>query len=392
MVSCAFLFILVTVLSIYIGRRKRYIATGWLWYVGTLVPTIGLVQTGAQAMANRYMYIPMLGLLIIIAWTVKEFVTNRARWKMVTAVSAAIVLLSAIILVRMQVGHWQNSMTLFEYALKVSKNNAIAENGYGCALSEAGRDSEAALHLSNAVRISPIFSEARNNLGKVFLKQRKLNEAIACFNELINRKEDSPEVNYNLAVALSMQNKYDDAVKCIARVLTQEPENPEAHRRIGIVLLAAGRVDEAILHLKESLRINPEQAEVCVKLGIVYNLLGKYELAIQNWTRAAELEPNNAGTLDNLARLLATAGDASVRKADKAIEFARRGCKLTGYKDAEQLDTLAAAYAAAGRFDDALATAKQAVNIAKTRGQEKLVTEIQSRIELYQAGYSYIQK
>jgi tetratricopeptide (TPR) repeat protein len=391
-VTCTLLFILITVLSIYIGRRRRYIAVGWLWYVGTLVPTIGLVQAGAQAMANRYMYIPILGLLIIIAWAVRDLVANQPRWKIVPAVLAAVVLSSAIILTRMQVRHWQNSMTLFEYALKVSKNNAVAENSYGCALFEAGRDSEAVLHLSNAVRISPIFSEARNNLGKVFLKQGKLNEAIACFNELINRKKDSAEVYYNLAVALSMQNKYEDAIKYFARVLMLNPKYPDAHRRMGAVLLAAGKADEAISYLNEALRINPEQAEVCVKLGTAYTLLGKSELAIQNWTRAVELEPNNAGVLNNLAWLLATVGDVSVRKADKAIEFATRACELSGYKEPEQLDTLAVAYAAAGRFDDALATARQAVNIAKVRGQEKLVSEIQSRIELYQAGRSYIQK
>jgi tetratricopeptide (TPR) repeat protein len=391
-VVCASLFILMTALSIYIGRRKRYIVVGWLWYVGALVPTIGLVQAGAQAMANRYMYIPILGLLIIIAWAVRDIIADRPRWKIIPAVLAVAALSSAIILTRMQVRHWQNSMTLFEYALQVSENNAVAENSYGCALFEAGRDSEAVLHLSNAVRISPIFSEARNNLGKVFLKQGKLNEAIACFNELINRKKDSAEVNYNLAVALSIQKKYDAAAKYFARTLVLDPKYLDVHSKMGAVLLAAGRADEAIPHLNEALQINPEQVEVYVKLGTAYTLFGKYELAIQNWTRAVELEPNNAGVLNNLAWLLATVSDASARKADKAIEFATRACELTGYNDPEQLDTLAVAYAAAGRFDDALAKAKQAVNIAKVRSQDKLVSEIQSRIELYQAGHSYIQK
>ena len=389
---CLLLFILITAFSIYIGRRKKYAAVGWLWYIGTLVPMIGLVQAGAQAMANRYMYIPMLGLLIIITWTVKDFVANRPRWKMVPAVLAAVVLSSAIILTRMQVRHWQNSMTLFEYTLKVSENNALAENSYGCALLEAGRVDEAVLHLSKAVRISPIFSEARNNLGKVFLKHGKLNEAIACFNELIKRKQDSAEVYYHLAMALSMQKKYDDAIKCLAKVLMLNPEYPGAHRKIGAALLATGKIDEAIPHLNEALQINPDQAQVCANLGTAYTQLSKYRLAIQNWTRAVELEPNSADVLNNLAWLLATVDDASVRDANKAIEFAQRACELIGYKEPAVLDTLAAAYAAAGRFNDAVTTAERAVNTAKARGQEDMVSEIQNHIELYKAGRAYIQK
>ncbi len=390
--ACALLFILITVLCLYIGRRRKYIATGWLWYVGILVPTIGLVQAGAQAMANRYMYIPMLGLLIIITWTVKDFVANRPRWKMVSAVLAAVVLSSAIILTRMQVRHWQNSMTLFEYTLKVSENNALAENSYGCALLEAGRVDEAVLHLSKAVRISPIFSEARNNLGQVLLKQGRTDEAIVCFNELIKRKQDSAQVYYHLAVALSMQNKLDDAIKCLAKVLMLNPEYPGAHRKIGAALLATGKIDEAIPHLNEALQINPDQAEVCANLGTAYTQLSKYRLAIQNWTRAVELEPNSADVLNNLAWLLATVNDPSVQDANKAIELAQRACELTGYKEPAILDTLAGAYAAAGRFNDAVTTAEQAVNAAKAHGQENMVSEIQNHIELYKAGRAYIQK
>ncbi|MGA2914653.1 MAG: tetratricopeptide repeat protein [Sedimentisphaerales bacterium] len=323
-VFCALLFILLSVFSIYIGRRRRYIAVGWLWYVGTLVPMIGLVQSGAQAMANRYMYIPVLGLLIIITWTVKDFVAKRPRWKIVPAVLAAVILLSLVILTRMQVRHWQNSITLFEYALKTTKNNAVMENNYGYVLFKAGRDREAVLHLSNAVKINPTYADARDNLGAVFLKQGKFNEAIWCFNELLKNKQDS--------------------------------------------------------------------AEVYVNLGIAYNKLGKYRPAIQNWTRAVEIEPNSTGVLNNLAWLLATTSGNSVQDANKAIEFAQHACELTGYKDINILDTLAAAYAAAGRFNDAITTAQQAVNIAKASGQENLISEIQNRIELYKTGRRYIQK
>jgi protein O-mannosyl-transferase len=390
--TCALLFILITVFCIYIGRRRKYIATGWLWYVGTLVPMIGLIQAGAQAMANRYMYISILGLLIIIAWSAKDLIANRPRLKIISAVLAVAVLSSAIILTRMQVKHWQNSMTLFEYTLKVTKNNAVAENSYGCALFEAGRVNEAAQHLSNAVRIGPVFSDARCNLGQVFLKQGKLNEAIACFNELIKQKRDSAQVYYHLAVALSMQNKYDDAIKYFAKALTMKPEYPNAHRKMGAALLAKGKADEAILHLNKALQTSNNQAEVYANLGTAYNQLGKHELTIQNWTEAAKLEPNNPEVLNNMAWLLAAVNDMSIHNPNKAIELAQQACKLTEYKNPAILDTLAMAYAAAGKFNDAITTAEQALYIAKSRDQKDIANEIQNRLDLYKSGHAFIEK
>jgi protein O-mannosyl-transferase len=393
-VMCTLLFVLLSILSIYIGRRRKYVAVGWLLYVGTLVPVIGLVQAGAQAMADRYMYIPMVGLLIIAAWAVKDLIANRPRLRIVAAVLAIAVLSSAVILTRMQVRHWQNSITLFDYALKVTKNNWIAENSYGCALSKVGWLDEAVLHLRKAVLINPGFFDARINLGKVLLMQGNLSEAVARFNELLERKQSSAEVYYHLAVALSRQKKYDEAIKCFARAIELDPKYPYARSGMGIILAATGRPDEAIVCFNDALRVtpDPDKADVYANLGLAYNQLGKYEQALRNWTRAAELNPNSTEVLNNLAWLLATAGDVSAQDANRAIELAERACELTGHKEPGSLDTLAAAYAAGDRFDDAVTMARQAIDAAKARGQEGAAREIQKRIELYKAGQRYIQK
>jgi tetratricopeptide (TPR) repeat protein len=286
----ALLLTLITAVIIYAGRRRKYLVMGWLWYIGTLVPMIGLVQVGSQAMADRYMYIPMLGLLIIIAWAVKDFVVNRPHWRIVVAVSAAVVLSSAVGLTRMQVSHWRNNITLFEHTLKITEDNIIAENNYGLAL------------------------------------------------------------------------------------------------------LAAGRIDEAVEHFNKVLRINKNNANAYANLGTAYSQLGKYEQATQNLTKAAELKSDNIHVLNNLAWLLATVGDVSAEDANRAVEFAHRACKLTGYREPSILDTLAAAYAAAGRFNEAIATAQQAIDAAKANGRDKLAGEIQKRIEIYRAGQPYRQK
>jgi len=389
---CVLLVVLLSIFSIYIGRRRRYVAVGWLWYVGTLVPVIGLVQVGSQSMADRYMYLPMVGLLIIAGWAVNDLVANRPRLRIIAAVSAMAVLSSAIILTRMQVGYWENNLTLYGHALKVTKNNAVMENNYGCALSDANQLDEAVLHLNNALRIAPAYTTARCNLGSNFLKQGKLDEAIACFNELIKHKQDTAEVHYNLAVALGTQKKYDEAIKHFAKAIELNPKHPNVHNKIGTVLLAMGKPNEAIPHLNEALQTSTDQMEVYVNLAIAYGQSGNYEQAIQNRNKATELKSDNPEVLNNLAWLLASADEVSAQDANRAIELAECACEMTWHKKPGLLDTLAAAYAAGGRFKDAIKTAEQALSVVKAGGQEELTGEIQNRMELYKAGHRYIQK
>jgi len=457
-VGCIILFVLMLFLSIYIGRQRKYLAVGWLWYIGILVPVIGLIQSGSQAMANRYMYIPILGLLIIVAWGVKDLISNKRNLQIVAAISAGAVLTTALILTRTQVRYWQDSLTLFEHTLRVTENNQIAENSYGCALFDLGRENEAILHLNKALKINPLSKDTRCNLGKVFLKEGKLNEAIACFNEvakqdenhaeahynlgvafgrqkrydeaiqhfnkvlkidphypdaykkiglalyesgrndeaialfngILQKNEGSAEAHYNLAVALVRQKKFDEAIEHLAKALKIDPNYPDARNRMGLAMLATDRFDEAIENFKKALQTNTRQAEVYANLGSTYHQLGEYEQAISNWTRAVELDPNNVSALNNLAWTLATVNDASLQDANKAIGLARRACELTKDEKAEQLDTLAAAYAAAGRFEEAVKTAKQAIDAAKAEGKEDQISEIQSHMELYKNGQRYI--
>jgi len=396
-VVCALLFFLITAICLYVGLRRRYAAVGWLWFVGTLVPVIGLVQVGSQAMADRYMYTPMLGLLFIIAWFVKDLITNRPRWKVITAVSALAVLSTLLILTRMQVGYWRNSLTLYGHALKVTENNDFAEGSYALALVDEGRLDEAESHLRKAVQINPnpMFFDDRLNLAFVLLKQGKVNEAIECLNEVIKLKPDSAKAakaHYFLATAYGMDKKYDDAIKAITSTLTLDPNYPDARKTMGALLLAAGKLNEAIPYLNEVLQSDANQVEIYENLGLAYHQLGKFKQAIQVWTKVIELKPDNASVLNNLAWLWAAADDASIQDVTRAVEYAQRACKLTGYKEAAFLDTLAVAYAAAGRFKDAIATAEQAVNIAKAQNREILVVEIQDRLDLYRAGRPYRQK
>jgi tetratricopeptide (TPR) repeat protein len=347
---CVLSFILISAFAVYIGRRRRYVATGWLWYVGTLVPMVGLVQAGAQTMADRYMYVSMLGLLIIVAWLFKDIVSKRPRLRVVAALLAVVALSSAIILTRIQVRYWENEKTLFEHTLKVTKNNPIAENNYGAALFREGRDSDALPHFLNAVRLQPMYFKARHQIGLIYLKHGKLNEAIACLEELLQQNNNSAEAHYGLALAPVIQKKYDDAVN------------------------------------------SDDKWNIYSNLGTAYLLQGKTELAIQSWKKAVKIKPDDVRNLNNLAWLLATRVNVSTEDINKAIEFAQHACELTQYKEPQFLDTLAAAYAAAGKFPDAIAAAEKAFNTARAEGKEDLARTIQNHLEFYQTSQPYREK
>ena len=329
----AVVFILLTALCIYIGRRKKYILVGWLWYVGTLVPVIGLVKIGSQAMADRYMYIPMVGLLIIAGWGLKDLAGNRRLLRNALAVLAGVVLLLAIILTRNQTMFWQNTLTLFEHALKVTTNNSVAEVNYGDALIKAGKTDEGLLHLREAVRISPLVFPIRLKLAKALLYSGKYEEAAEYFNTLTN----------------------------------------------------SSRVRE----FKEAC------SEVFGGLATAQIRLGRYEQAIENLNKVIQMDSKNTVIINSLAWLLATCENSFLRNPVQAIALAKHACELTEYKDAYTLDTLAAAYAAAGRFDEAVTTAQEAINIAKNSKdseQKKIISEIQKRLELFKKGQPYIEK
>jgi protein O-mannosyl-transferase len=239
--------------------------------------------------------------------------------------------------------------------------------------------------------INPLFWDARCNIGKAFLKEGKLNEAISCFNEVLRQNKDFADAHYNLAIALGRQKKYDEAIEHLVKVLQLNPTYPEAYNKIGLALQSAGRPDEAIKYLNEGLKISKD-AETYSCLGSAYIQTGKYDLAAENLTKAIELKPDSIDALNKLAWLFAAVDNASIHNAQKSIGFAQRGCELTGYNDPMLLDTLAVAYAAAGRFDEAKATAEKALNIAKEKGRDNMAVEIQNRLKLYEANQPYLQK
>ena len=222
----------ISVLVIWTASRSPYLAVGWLWYLGTLMPVIGLVQVGGQAMADRYTYVPLIGLFIIIAWGVAEF---AARWRFkreILVTCTAAVFLALAIGTWSQGRYWQNSITLFEQALDVTTSNHVAHSNLGLALADQGRHEEAVSHFVEAVRIKPEFVEAHNNLGVVLAGQGKHEEAVSHFVEAVRISPYNVEVRYNLGLALAGLGRFKKAITQLSEAVAISPHDSEAHKNL----------------------------------------------------------------------------------------------------------------------------------------------------------------
>ncbi len=524
---CLLILVVVSAGIIYLGRRRRYLAVGWWWYLGTLVPVIGLVQVGVQAMADRYTYLPLVGIFIMIAWGAGEL-TAKWRYKRIgLAVTAGIVLTTLAICTRVQLRHWRNNLALFGRTLKVTENNYVMQSNYGGAMFEEGRFDDALAQFNEALRINPKYADARRNAGIVLLRQGKIDEAIAAFAEVLSYRgdwpithnylglahaqkgefdlavqnynaalqlkpnyveafknlgivlkeqgktneaiskwvkalefePDNPDVHYNMGTVMAEQSRYEQAIHHFNITLAARPDWPEAHHNLGavyylwgkldlaaqhcaeairlspdyydahqnmaMVMAKQGKLDEAIKHFNKALEAEPPRPEVHYNLGGVYYQQGKLNLAaqqcaealglkpdylaahvtlagilvemgekqsaVQHYHKALQLEPDQPYVLKNLAWVLATSKDVRLENPDDVVKFAVRACELTEYNQPEFVDTLAAAYAVAGRFPQAIEAAEKAINLAEAANKKDLAEEIQKRLRLYQAGQPYFE-
>lgn len=238
-------------------RRRPYLFVGWLWYIGTLVPVIGLVQIGLQAMADRYAYVPLIGLFIMIAWGVPELVAQlryKKTWLSLIAATLVSILATATLL---QVRYWKNSITLFEHALHVTTNNYVIHYGLGLMLASQGETHDGINHFYEALRINPDFAEPHKELGIALANQGKMPEAAGHFSEALRIDPGYTEAHNGLGFALSMQGRMDEASKHYLEALKINPQSSEAHNGLGVVLAKQGRIDEAIKHFSEALKIDP---------------------------------------------------------------------------------------------------------------------------------------
>jgi len=249
---------LISFLVIRAGRRLPYLAVGWLWYLGTLVPVIGLVQVGAQAMADRFTYIPLIGLFIITAWGVGDATATWGHRRVFMPTAIALVLIALMLCTHRQIEKWRDSITLFEHNLSVTSNNHLIHNNLGVALLERSEIQKAAQQFSEALRIEPHSVKAHTNLGVTLVRMGYLDRGIDHYYKALRLQPDNSEIHYNLGNALAQQGKVEEAMSHLYRALEIEPNHAKAHNNLGAILARQGKLKDAIAHFEKALKISPD--------------------------------------------------------------------------------------------------------------------------------------
>ncbi len=226
----------ISAVVIFTARKRKYLAVGWFWYLGTLVPVIGLVQVGPQAVADRYTYIPLIGIFIIIAYGAVELFAKWRYRKLLLSITAAVLLVAMMICTRMQLRHWQNSSTLFKRALEVTQRNPIIHNNMGVLLISQNNLDEAADHLQQALEAEPDYVNAHYNLGNVFLLQEKLDDAITHYRQAIKIHPNDADAHNNLGSALQLQGKLDDAISHYLQALKIRPNDDRVKNNLNAAM------------------------------------------------------------------------------------------------------------------------------------------------------------
>ncbi|MFO0946030.1 MAG: tetratricopeptide repeat protein [Planctomycetota bacterium] len=454
--ACYALLIAITMGVIGCWKRAPYLAVGWFWYLGTLVPVIGIVQIGSQALADRYTYFPQVGLLMALVWGLCSLpIPEPQRTAILTGASVAAVT-ALVFMGWRQVGFWTDSGVLYERILAVTEGNYFAHNGLGSYWKSKGEKEKAKEQFLLALEIVPGYPEAHVNLGLLFSEEKdedramqhyltalqnepgmvqahvnlglihyrakRYEQAITEFDAALKTDPRRPQVYNNLAAALVGVGRLDEAAEAYRRALEFDPHNQEVRRGLAALFVEIGRLDdakkeyeiilsqspgsvedrnnlgsilgkqqkfpEAIAQFQEVLKLDPNNASAKNHLGSVYWGLGRLPEAMQFFREAIKQNPKFADAANNLAWILATNANPQLRNGKEAVEFASQASDVVK-KNPQYLDTLAAAHAEAGDFENAIKVATQAIEVARAENQPAVAKDIETRLALYRSGKPY---
>ena len=309
--------ILVALAGISVGAIIRadsspFLLVGWLWFLGTLVPVIGIVQVGSQSMADRYTYIPLIGLFIGIAWAGRALTDLYPRVKSIAFLAILILGVILAALSRTQVETWRNSVTLYEHVLRVVPDNPIAMNNLGVVYLDAGVNDKAASLFRRAINLAPQYQDPWINLGVVALRNEDLVEARRCMIEAYKINPQNVSLRLSMGVLLFKKKDLGAAEREFHQVLAIDTHHETANHRLGILLFIQGRLDESEEFLQTALRISPMNAKIHNDLGLVLKEKGNIEEAIRMFRKALELDPGNPDIERNIRSVRSDDGGKSL--------------------------------------------------------------------------------
>jgi tetratricopeptide (TPR) repeat protein len=342
-------------------KERPYFITGWLWYLGMLVPVIGIIQVGGQWRADRYTYLPHIGLYLLVAWAVSDLTASLKHRRAILAMGAASTIVVLAWCASVQTSYWKNSESLWRHALAVTSGNATAHRNLGNILLRKRQLDEAILQLQASLKIEPDIpghpyhenALLHNNLGKAFEQKGLLDEAMFHYRKAVELSPDFADGENNLGRALFREGQIDKAIACWRKTLSLYPDDADAHASLGDALLQKGRVRDAVAHYERSREIDPQWPPV----------------------------------LNALAWVLSTCSDREFRNGPRAIQLAEQANQLSGGKNPAFIRTLGAAYAESGRFTDAIDAAQRALELSVAKGDAALASNLRMDIDLYRMNF-----
>jgi Flp pilus assembly protein TadD len=282
-----------SVAAVWLGCKWPFVSVGWFWYVGTLVPVIGLVQVGIQSMADRYTYWPLIGVFMVLVW---GFNAAREKWRLPESLVLFLVgmaLLAGAGTTRSQLSYWRDSETLFRHTLAVTENNYLAYNNLGTCLSEKGQLAEAMDCFQKSLRIKPDNADALCNMGNAMTRSGQWNEAVDYYHRALQIVPDQPDVLSNLGMVQVNRKQYAEAVAYFEKALQVNPDSASAHNNLATVLFIEGRFDEAARHFREALRLQPDNPQIYSNLGDALLQQGQTAEAVEYYKMALRLNPGD---------------------------------------------------------------------------------------------------
>ncbi len=383
--------ILGSLTAFFFWRRQRqpYLLVGWLWYLGMLAPVTGVIQMGRESHADRYTYLPQIGIYILITWAVADLSVNWRRRSALLGSLAAVVIGALTVCARVQASYWADSEALWRRSLRVTAGDPMAHFSLGNALLEKGEADEAIVEYRKMLKTNPAYSELHRNLGEAYARKGLLDTAIAEYQTAIRLQPDSSLSHYNLGNILLKKGERDAAISEYILALQSRPDYPEAEMNLGTALRSKGLLDEAIRHFRKALELSPENPEANYDLGNALIAKGAVGEAVARLEKAVEVNPEFIPARNSLAWLLATTPQLAFRNGPEALGLATQTMQLSDGKNPELIRTLAAAYAQAGQFSTAATAAGQALELASAQGNTDLAEALQGEKALYEAGFAY---
>lgn len=403
-------------------RWTRAALAGWLFFFVAIFPTIQILRFSSVIAADKFAYLPSVGLLMavssLLGWFCRTGSTGKSIARHMVVAMAVLVLAGAeAVATRSYLVHWRDTLSLSEHMLTVTPNSPLvhnmlglelqsqdkldqaisqyrhalqfkpnyveAHNNLGIALQLQGKPDEALDHYRQAIQIDPGYVEAYYNMGITFRVQGRLDQAINCYRQALQLKPNYFEAHNNLGNALQSRGRLDEAIKHFRQALQIKPDLSEVHFNLGLALKSQGKLDEAIKYFRQALQLNPDLAKAHNNLALALTMTGQLDKALEHFREAVRLKPDYLEPLNRMARILAMHPESKLRDPGQAIEIAKRAADLTKYQDAAILETLAAAYAAAGQFDQAVKTVEAALSLATAAHADELANHIRKKIELY---------